>query len=96
MYIVHRDVLTLYAGKSVNHPLLHMESFNISSLRVESLWLKAMPKNSNRISHLFLVVALYVFFLLGVLFVGLGFFTLVLARSVPTSSSPFFRSFDRY
>lgn len=33
MYIVHRDVLTLYAGKSVHHPLLHMESFNISSLK---------------------------------------------------------------
>lgn len=93
MYIVHRDILTLYAGKSVNHPLLHMESFNISSLSVESLWLKAMPKNSRRISHLFLVVVVYVFLLL---FVGLGFFTLVLARSVPTSSSPFFRSFDRY
>lgn len=93
MYIVHRDVLTLYAAKSVNHPLLHMESFNISSLSVESLWLKAKPKNSNRISHLFLVVVVYVFLLL---FVGLGFFTLVLARSVPTSSSPFFRSFDRY
>lgn len=93
MYIVHRDVLTLYAGKSVNHPLLHMESFNISSLSVESLWLKAKPKNSNRISHLFLVVVVFVFLLL---FVGLGFFTLVLARSVPTSSSPFFRSFDRY
>ena len=93
MYIVYRDVLTLYAAKSVNHPLLHMESFNISSLSVESLWLKAKPKNSNRISHLFLVVVVYVFLLL---FVGLGFFTLVLARSVPTSSSPFFRSFDRY
>lgn len=95
MYIVHGDVLTLYAGKSVNHPLSHMESFNISSLSVESLWLniKAAPKNSNRISHLFLVVVVYVFLLL---FVGLGFFTLVLARSVPTSSSPFFRSFDRY
>lgn len=93
MYIVHRDILTLYAGKSVNHPLLHMESFNISSLSVESLWLKAMPKNSRKISHLLLVVAVYVFLLL---FVGLGFFTLVLARSVPTSSSPFFRSFDRY
>jgi len=84
MYIVHRDVLTLYAGKSVNHPLLHMESLNISSLSLESLWLKAMPKNSNRISYLYLVVVVY------------GFFTLVLARSVPTSSSPFFRSFDRY
>lgn len=94
MYIVHRDILTLYAGKSVNHPLLHMESFNISSLSVESLWLKAMPKNSRRISHLFLVVVVVYVFLL--LFVGLGFFTLVLARSVPTSSSPFFRSFDRY
>lgn len=94
MYIVHRDVLTLYAGKSVNHPLSHMESFNISSLSVESLWLKAKPKNSNRISHLFLVLLLFMFFLL--LFVGLGFFTLVLFRSVPTSSSPFFRSFDRY
>lgn len=93
MYIVHRDILTLYAGKSVNHPLLHMESFNISSLSVESLWLKAMPKNSRKISHLLLVVVVYVFLLL---FVGLGFFTLVLARSVPTSSSPFFRSFDRY
>ena len=94
MYIVHRDVLTLYAGKSVNHPLSHMESFNISSLSVESLWLKAKLKNSNRISHLFLVLLLFMFFLL--LFVGLGFFTLVLFRSVPTSSSPFFRSFDRY
>ena len=94
MYIVHRDVLTLYAGKSINHPLSHMESFNISSLSVESLWLKAKPKNSNRISHLFLVLLLFMFFLL--LFVGLGFFTLVLFRSVPTSSSPFFRSFDRY
>lgn len=93
MCFVQRDVLTLYAGKSVNHPLLHMESLNISPLSVESLWLKAMPKNSDRISHLFLVVVVYVFFLL---FVGLGFFTLVLARSVPTSSSPFFRSFDRY
>lgn len=93
MYIVYRDVLTLYAAKSVNHPLLHMESYKISSLSVESLWLKAKPKNSNRISHLFLVVVVYVFLLL---FVGLGFFTLVLARSVPTSSSPFFRSFDRY
>lgn len=93
MYIVHRDILTLYAGKSVNHPLLHMESFNISSLSVESLWLKAMPKNSRKISHLLVVVVVYVFLLL---FVGLGFFTLVLARSVPTSSSPFFRSFDRY
>lgn len=61
MYIVHRDVLTLYAGKSVNHPLLHMESFNISSLSVESLWLKAKPKNSNRISHLFLVVVVCFF-----------------------------------
>lgn len=55
MYIVHRDVLTLYAGKSVNHPLLHMESFNISSLSVESLWLKAKPKNC----HLFLVVVMF-------------------------------------
>lgn len=62
MYIVHRDVLTLYAGKSVNHPLSHMESFNISSLSVESLWLKAKPKNSNRISHLFLVLLLFMFF----------------------------------
>lgn len=95
MYIVHRDVLTLYAGKSVNHPLSHMESFNISSLSVESLWLKAKPKNSNRISHhsFSCLVVVYVFLLL---FVGLGFFTLVLFRSVPTSSSPFFRSFDRY
>lgn len=62
MYIVHRDVLTQYAGKSVNHPLSHMESFNISSLSVESLWLKAKPKNSNRISHLFLVLLLFMFF----------------------------------
>lgn len=62
MYIVHRDVLILYAGKSVNHPLSHMESFNISSLSVESLWLKAKPKNSNRISHLFLVLLLFMFF----------------------------------
>ena len=62
MYIVYRDVLTLYVGKSVNHPLSHMESFNISSLSVESLWLKAKPKNSNRISHLFLVLLLFMFF----------------------------------
>ena len=42
MYIVHRDVLTLYAGKSVKHRLLHMESFTTSSLSVESLWLKEL------------------------------------------------------
>ena len=47
MYIVHRDVLTLYAGKSVNHPLLHMESFTTSSKCGKSVVYKgAVSRNS--------------------------------------------------